>query len=191
MPYNITQELFDQVKRAVSLVCERSLANDKLVLTEADLESRIYAELLHSQIPTVDDGSVHIHAQMNFLKPNGSLGWKPDIAIIPDSHYTVSPNGELTYRKGYTHWGSSIALELKLLRTNHRTSGILKGVIGDIKKLSRIRDTHYGEVDPTHTFMGASVILCRQVLPDNCVHMIQETGSRLSIPVWIFNSPDN
>ncbi|MBK1829525.1 hypothetical protein JIN77_02210 [Verrucomicrobiaceae bacterium R5-34] len=187
MPDHITPELFKHVRHAVERVCHGSFENDKLILTEADLEFRVCAELLNSNIQAIDDSAVHIHAQTNFLKTNDKLGWKPDIVLIPSAQYTVSEDGDLTHRKGYTHWGSAIALELKVLRKNHNTPTILKSVVGDLEKLSQIRDTHYGAVDPVHNFLSAAVVLCRKALPDSHVQVIQDTGRELDIPVWLFN----
>ena len=59
------------------------------------------------------------------------MGNLPDIVLLPPTAYDVDPNGELHDRKGYTVRGSSIAIQLKLLRS-HR----IDSFVGSVESLS-------------------------------------------------------
>jgi hypothetical protein len=185
MDVGINDALFETVRRAVERVCQRAQEDRKLVVTEGDLQSWIFVEL--AEVSTIRESDVHVHMQINYLKDDDSLGHVPDIVLLPSSAYSVNPDGGLYDRKGYTVWGSSIAIELKLLRS-HRSDGFTISVKEDFVKLQRIRDRHYTP-DRDHRFYAASVVLCRQHLPEDDVANLREAAAEAGVQLWIFNKP--
>lgn len=180
----ITEELFRAVESTVRMVGSKALEDEKLVLTEVDLQAWIFAEIVNNPyIESIANGDVHVHTEFNYLKYNRRLGMIPDIVLVPRDHYSVSRDGELHYRKGYTFWGSSIALELKILRSFRRGS-FVASVATDIQKLSRIRQLHY-DGDRNHRFFGATVILCRHNLSNEDEQSLFTNGRQNDIQVWI------
>lgn len=184
MDDEITQDLFECVRCAVERVCQRAQNDHTLVVTEADLQSWIFVELVNDR--TIRQSDVHVHTQINYLKDNDSLGHVPDIVLLPSSAYSVDPNGELHDRKGYTVSGSSIAIELKLLRS-HRRDGFVHSVEEDLAKLKCIRDRHY-TFDQAHMFFAASVVLCRQPLFDDEMAQLRKAAAESAIELWIFGN---
>lgn len=186
----INESLFDEAKSAIEAVWEECEIRPELILTEADMEARIYSKLLNSQIVSLKDGKVHIHAQLRFLNQDGNLHDCPDIFLIPTEDYSVSPKGALFQRKGYTHWGSAIVLELKLFKTQDKESRFVDKVKEDINKLKRIRETHYGIVDTQSKFFGASVIFCRKKLSKEKEDDIKKEGQSAEVAIWLFQETD-
>jgi hypothetical protein len=186
MDNGITQELFDQVHSAVDIICKRALSEPKLVLTEGDLQSWIFSELVKDA--TLSHKGLHIHCHFNYLKNETKLGNIPDIVIIPLNAYDIDSNGNLYNQKGYTVWGDSIALELKLIRS-HRKDGIASAVRKDLDKLKSIRERHYTK-SRVHSFFAASVILCRRRLPDEYILGLRSAAEEREIPIWIYNMPN-
>lgn len=180
---NINISLFKSVKSTVENVCRRAQNDSMLIVTEADLQAWIYTELVKN--PKIQESCIHVHSQINYLKKNGRLGNIPDIVLLPSDAYGVDAGGNLHDRKGYTIWGSSIAIELKLLR-DHRSDGFVHSVKKDIAKLKFIRDQHYAMTN-VYSFFAASVILCRQTLADIHVARLHEIAAKAEIDLLIFN----
>jgi hypothetical protein len=182
----ITQNLFESVRHAVERVCQHAQEDLKQIITEGDLQSWIFVELVKDH--SILASGVHVHSQINYLKEDSSLGHLPDIVLLPSSAYSVDSSGELHDRKGYTVRGSSIAIEIKLLRS-HRRDGFVSSVEEDLAKLKRIRDQHYAH-DEFHRFFAASVVLCRQHLSDDDITQLQDYAIGSEIALWIYNSPN-
>ena len=183
MDDEITQDLFECVRCAVERVCQRAQNDHTLVVTEADLQSWLFVELVNDR--TIRQSDVHIHTQINYLKEDDSLGHVPDIVLLPSSAYSVDPDGEMHNRKGYTVLGSSIAIELKLLRS-HRRDGFVHSVEEDLSKLKCIRELHY-TLDHAHRFFAVSVVLCRQPLFGNEEALLRKAAEEAAVELWIFN----
>jgi hypothetical protein len=183
MDEKITPELFARVRDAVERVCQRAQKDRMLIVTEADLQSWIFVELTKDS--AICDCDVYVHTQINYLKEEDCLGHVPDIVLLPSSSYSVNPDGGLHDRKGYTIWGSSIALELKLLRS-HRRDGFILSVKEDLAKLKCIRERHYN-FEQVHKFFAASVILCRQHLSASDVAQLRMASAEAKVEIWIFN----
>lgn len=179
----ITDRLFSSVEQAVRRVCVRAQSDSNLIITEGDLQSRIFAELVGDE--RIIESGAHVHTQINYLKRNGKLGLVPDIVLLAPNAYSVDEDGALHERKGYTVWGSSIAIELKLLRA-HRKDDFIKSVTEDIKKLKGIRDQHYQNY-LEYQFFAASVVFCRQPLSSVDEEILRMSAERLDIPLWLFN----
>jgi len=179
----ITNSLFLSVEQAVARACRRAQQDPKLVITEGDLQSHIFAELIGDQ--GVRESGAYVHNQINYLKEDGRLGLVPDIVLLDPDSYSVDENGALHDRKGYSVWGSSIAIELKLLRSN-RSNGFVDGVLDDIAKLKRIRAQHYTN-DTIHRYFAASVVLCRQDLSREGVEQLREAAADSEISLWLFS----
>lgn len=188
MKDNINEILFAKVEAAVKRVRERAQRNHKLVITEADLQSLIYMELVMNK--EIKRKAIHVHAQINYLKGDGALGLIPDVVLLPADSYTVNREGGLYYRKGYEFRGSSIALELKLLRSHRSTSGFAVDVLVDLNKLERIRETHYVN-DPKHRYFAASVVFCRQSLPEEDKEKLQKEAKASKVPLWLYDIPND
>ena len=178
----ITTGLFKEVMEVVHDVCNTALDNPKLILTEADIQSHLFASLLN--LRQVTDGNVSVHSELNFLKDERTLGHKPDLILLQKNEFCIDSEGELIDRKGYTIWGSSIALELKFFRESS-TLYYLRSVITDIEKLANIKEQHYTEQD--YYFFGASVLLCRRTPPANVLSEINQKSIEKNIPFKIYN----
>ena len=184
MPDDVDKDLFEVVRVAVGRICRRGQVEPKLIITEGDLQSLVFTELVHD--PEILDREIDVHNQINYLKENGALGNLPDLVLLPPNAYSVDTNGELHDRKGYTVWGSSIAVQLKLLRS-HRHDGFLESVEDDFNKLKQIRQSHYNQ-DPDHSFFGAVAVLCRQRLSTDAVNRLGLYADEAGFELWLFNN---
>ena len=183
MPDDVDQNLFAVVRDAVARLCLRGQEEPKLIITEGDLQSLVFTELVRD--PGILDREIDVHNQINYLKENGALGNLPDIVLLPPSAYSVDADGELHDRKGYTVWGSSIAIQLKLLRSR-RQNGFIESVEEDFDKLKQIRESHYNQ-DAVHNFFGAVTVLCRQRLATDEVNRLRLYADQAGFELWLFN----
>ena len=186
MPDDVDQSLFGVVRDAVARVCRRGQVEPKLIITEGDMQSLVFSEVFRD--PGILDREIDVHNQINYLKENGALGNLPDIVLLPPSAYSVDTNGELHDRKGYTVWGSSIAIQLKLLRS-HRHDGFIESVKEYFDKLKQIRGSHYSQ-DSDHNFFGAVTVLCRKRLSTDTVSRLRLYADEAGFELWLFNHED-
>ncbi len=183
MNCSITDSLFLRVRYAVERVFQRYQENHKLVVTEADLQSWIFVELANDA--EISRSEIHIHSQIDYINNDGFLACRPDIVLLPTGAYSVTSDGELYDRKGYTVYGDSIAIEIKFIRSHRNDDPVLK-IKEDIDKLKAIRDRHY-QCDKVYKFFAASVVLCRRRLSEFNVADLRATEAETGISLWLFN----
>jgi hypothetical protein len=88
---------------------------------------------------------------------------EPDISIFNRDEYTIGPEGELTDRKGFTFWGSSILIEIKLCRGCRKFN--VADALYDITKLDLIRQLHY-RADQPYNYFPVFAFFSRSPLAD-------------------------
>jgi hypothetical protein len=165
----ISEELFDKVIKCIDKFCKKALKpnNTKMVLTEGDLQAWIFHHLVcdlrkESGWGYKTDGKqIGIHCNPSFLNTDDKLRNIPDVVILDKQEYSVESTGDLYPRKGYTLWGSSIMLELKLFRTIHSETEKLEEWKQDINKLVRLRANLYPPNNP-EKFFPAFVLLAKK-----------------------------
>lgn len=145
-----------------------------MILTEADLQSWIFCYLQRSLVDNpmfggaTDKGHFGVHSQISFLGENKKLGLRPDLIIIAKTEYSVAPESSdgLYKRKGYSAWGSSIPIELKILRICSNEKNEYGKWQEDIDKLHQTKSYHYSNLpEDRYKCFPLFVLFCRKELP--------------------------
>jgi len=179
----ITTKLFEDVHDVIDKVCRAAIDNPVDILCEADLEVKICAKLA-TDIKNIQIEDIHVRTQIPFLNKNRKLRHIPDIVLLDKTHYSLDATSELYPRKGFTHWGSAIVLELKLMR-GHTKGSVIKDTLTDIKKLAELRTLHYDN-DPNHSYFPAVVLLSKRPLSAVDRHRLQTCADENFVALWIY-----
>jgi hypothetical protein len=196
IPETISPELFQGVVSAIQRLCDKASLqeNSKMILTEADLQSWIFC-YLHSYLVgdtviggATDNGGFGVHSQTSFLDDERKLRIKPDLVIIAKQEYSVSPDSSdsLCWRKGYSAWGSSIPIELKILRTCYNPKNEYRKWQKDINKLHLIKSIHYSDPpENAYKCFPLFVLFCRQELSEDLSDKLKRYAISKSIDLII------
>lgn len=179
----ISKECFDIVKGAVEDVLSQGFECPRKFLTEHDLQAWIFRELIAKLNMSMADSVLGIHCQTRFLDSDRLLHLEPDIAIFNSDEYTIEPDGALTKRKGYTFWGSSILIEIKLLR-GCRKIALLDSIL-DIDKLSLIRELHYSAEGQLEEYHPVFVLFSRPTLTHSDRRVLEEHAKSKNVSILL------
>jgi hypothetical protein len=190
--------IFQKAVHAIRRLCDKASLeeNSKMILTEADLQSWIFCYLQRFLADDLevdgatDNGRFGVHCETSFLNENEKLQIKPDVIIIAKEDYSVDPklNDSLYRRKGYSAWGSSIPIELKILRTYNTPGNEYRKWQYDIDKLNRIKSLHYGNPTDSEKCFPLFVLFCRVELSDDLRNKLQRYArcKNVSLIISIF-----
>jgi hypothetical protein len=187
----IFQRAVDIIRNLCNMASQQE--NSKMILTEADLQSWIFYHLQHflrvhlESDGATDNGRFGVHCETSLLNENKKLQIKPDVIIIAKEDYSVVPesNDSLCRRKGYSFWGSSIPIELKILRRYNNSKNEYRKWKYDIDKLNRIKSLHYSNSTNSEKCFPLFVLLCRVELPDDLRNKLQRYAKRMSVGLII------
>jgi hypothetical protein len=185
--------IFQKAVHAIQKLCDKASLkeNSKMILTEADLQSWIFCYLQRFLADDLevdgatDKGCSGVHCHPSVKDENQQLRIKPDIVIFAKSEYSVSPSSDddLLIRKGFYSWGTSILMELKILRTSYNIETEFRKWKKDINKLGSIITLHYS--DPSVRALPLFVLFCRKELSDNQIDKLARYASLKSINLII------
>lgn len=190
----ITEELFEKTIKHIDSFCKKVIkpCNRKMILTEADLQAWIFHDLLCNigKESGLEDNpnskAIGIHCNPSFLGSiGGNLTIVPDIVIFDKKEYDVDSSDELCKRKGYSFWGSSIVLELKLFRTHHSEVTQLKKWKEDIDKLMNLKTNLYPQ-DQLAKFFPAFVLVGNKNIDSSSFYKIEEYAIEKKVKPLIF-----
>jgi hypothetical protein len=174
-----SQIVKDTIKKVLSLGTE----DPKRFLTEHDLQAWIFRELV-ADLGIGSSGShMGIHCQPRFLDSEKLLLIEPDIAMFNLDEYTIGSDGSLTGRKGFTFWGASILVEIKLVRGCRSIS--LLDALFDIDKLSLIRELHYCDQDESYEYYPIFVLFSRPTLPADARRKLEKHAANKRVEILL------
>ena len=176
----VTEVCFDLVVKSTRNELVLACAYPDRFLTEHDLQAWIVRRLISDLNAASDNAEVGIHCQPRYLDGDGRLSIEPDIVVFNKGEYSIDPSGELAPRKGFTFWGSSIAIELKLFRGNR--TGDVTLCLRDIRKLAELRSIHYS-CEQRFRFWPLFCVYSRGQIPENLRSAIEFEGAEQEVKV--------
>ena len=147
----INKALFDKAIEHLKSFYQKVIepCNSQMILTEGDLQAWIFHDLLcnlekeYNLEDETNSKAIGIHCNPRFLNISEHLRIEPDIVILDKTEYDVYRLGASYSSKGFTMWGSSIMLELKLFRTIHYENQHIHYWKKDIDKLINLEKNLY------------------------------------------------
>jgi hypothetical protein len=186
----ITEKLFGKIIDSIKLFCRDVSGShmEEVILTEADLQSwtfyRLISDLEELGQGRVGAGEAGLHCNIAFLDQiNGNLSMRPDVVLLDKKEYSANSSGELHRRKGYTLWGSSIMIEIKLLRANMQASSALESWKQDLDKLRDLYDSlySYGQAQ----FFPLFLLHCKKQMAEYDSYCLKQYASGKGVSVII------
>ena len=189
----ITKELFEKTIEHLDRFCKKVIkpCNSKMILTEGDLQAWIFHDLLcnlekeYNLEDETNSKAIGIHCNPRFLNISEHLRIEPDIVILDKTEYDVYRLGALYSSKGFTMWGSSIMLELKLFRTIHYENQHIHYWKKDIDKLRNLKDNLYPREKQEQLF-SAFVLVGKKIISKDKFKEIEKYAKDGGVEPLIF-----
>ena len=114
----INQELFQIIFDSTSTMLNSIKGDPRRLLSEADLQSRLFMTLSEAIARRPDHEQIAFHSELRFFASpeNKKKGIYPDLCILEKANIALCDSQ--VHTKGYVLRGSCIQIELKLRRNN-------------------------------------------------------------------------
>ncbi len=174
----ITQDLFEDIFNSAKTMLDNIKRDQGQLLSEADLQSRLFVSLSRVIESRPDHDRIAFHAELRYFPSpaNKKKGIYPDLCILDKADIKLCDSREHT--KGYALCGSCIQIEIKLRRNNLGNASPSRWC-KDLEKLAGFRNS-WSSIDRQEgsTFLPLFVVYSHLSLHEAEIEMLKTQSER-------------